>query len=569
MENKKFLLKKLLFIFVPFVLLFPQTSVARTCPVNITDALATGPVPNVDPPAAPSTPELDIASVHQFVLDNQITTLHDLLSVMPEHMKKHYALLEKTRGLNTASSTAPGIMMYSVDGTFLMNIGVDPNHELYEVVDMAYLQDEDAGNRNGDWQFASIDFRQNPPALVDNTNTDSNSVCFDCHGNPAKNQPPLPIRGRYLEWNDVIGDIKGQASEDLEASEITVLEQIKAIQATHDRYHAIVFDNRELTAGNTLVLPDLDYPYSLTNASMEIGTALVSSLAKRMKKNPAYFELREELLLAGFCQSKNQLENSDRDLIKQVLADYGVTIGSENLHQKHVYQALGLNFEHEMARHLKSDGTEPFKPGDDSFNFVSGDFDEVIQGYILRELAHEKPELKSILDSIPDIDTYAPCDKAWGNLSDHLDYRHHQLFVLKGTARQAARENYFESSNFRYSQGIFDPSKVQVCNYLKANMEAPGSPDQDGDGVVDNLDNCSTISNSNQRDTDNDGFGNLCDADLDNNGSVSFADLNLFRTRFGTADPNADFDGNGSVSFTDLDIFRSLFGQAPGPAGDL
>jgi photosystem II stability/assembly factor-like uncharacterized protein len=93
----------------------------------------------------------------------------------------------------------------------------------------------------------------------------------------------------------------------------------------------------------------------------------------------------------------------------------------------------------------------------------------------------------------------------------------------------------------------------------------PGT-DTDGDQINDLFDNCTNIPNNIQRDTDQDGFGNLCDADLDNNGFVSFADLNLFRSRFGTSDPNADFDGDGSVSFRDLNIFHNLFGQAPGPA---
>jgi hypothetical protein len=93
--------------------------------------------------------------------------------------------------------------------------------------------------------------------------------------------------------------------------------------------------------------------------------------------------------------------------------------------------------------------------------------------------------------------------------------------------------------------------------------------DTDNDGIFDNVDNCTEIPNPNQRDTDGDGFGNACDADLDNNGAVSFADLNLFRGYFGTTNPDADFDGSGSVSFGDLDIFRNLFGQPPGPAGEI
>ena len=96
--------------------------------------------------------------------------------------------------------------------------------------------------------------------------------------------------------------------------------------------------------------------------------------------------------------------------------------------------------------------------------------------------------------------------------------------------------------------------------------------DSDGDGVCDsgaNPDNCTFVANADQRDTDGDGYGNACDADLDNNGVVNTSDLLRFKQDFGRIGSNlhADFDGNGAVSNTDLLIFKSLFGKPPGPSG--
>ncbi len=78
--------------------------------------------------------------------------------------------------------------------------------------------------------------------------------------------------------------------------------------------------------------------------------------------------------------------------------------------------------------------------------------------------------------------------------------------------------------------------------------------DSDADGIDDDLDNCIKAPNgplildaggNSQLDTDGDGYGNLCDADLDNSGGVvNFADLALFKAVFGTNDADADFDGN-------------------------
>ena len=89
----------------------------------------------------------------------------------------------------------------------------------------------------------------------------------------------------------------------------------------------------------------------------------------------------------------------------------------------------------------------------------------------------------------------------------------------------------------------------------------------DGDSVPDNMDNCTMVSNDSQLDTDGDGFGNACDADLNNDCAVNFGDLGLMKERFFGNDPDADLDGNGSVNFLDLEIMKVQFFGAPGPSG--
>jgi len=92
-----------------------------------------------------------------------------------------------------------------------------------------------------------------------------------------------------------------------------------------------------------------------------------------------------------------------------------------------------------------------------------------------------------------------------------------------------------------------------------------GDPDSDGDGVLDVSDNCLLVPNPAQVDADLDGFGNLCDADLDNDGVTNFVDLAIFRVLFLTSDAVADLDSDGTVDFADLARLRALFFQPPGP----
>ncbi|MEO1576662.1 MAG: hypothetical protein AAFU65_17075, partial [Pseudomonadota bacterium] len=66
-----------------------------------------------------------------------------------------------------------------------------------------------------------------------------------------------------------------------------------------------------------------------------------------------------------------------------------------------------------------------------------------------------------------------------------------------------------------------------------------------------------------------DGFGNACDADLNNDNVVNVVDLGLLRAVFFGNDADADFNGDGVVNVIDLGIMRVGFFQPPGPAAGM
>ena len=107
------------------------------------------------------------------------------------------------------------------------------------------------------------------------------------------------------------------------------------------------------------------------------------------------------------------------------------------------------------------------------------------------------------------------------------------------------------------------------------------SVDSDSDGIVDLEDNCIDVPNgplipdagsNSQVDTDGDGYGNMCDGDLNNDGSTNTLDLNLYklahRTSPGDTNYSADADFNGDVVINtlDLNIYKSLHRKPPGPS---
>jgi hypothetical protein len=103
--------------------------------------------------------------------------------------------------------------------------------------------------------------------------------------------------------------------------------------------------------------------------------------------------------------------------------------------------------------------------------------------------------------------------------------------------------------------------------------ECTTGPDQDGDGVCNNQDSCLIELNPFQRDTNQDGYGNICDPDVNNDGMVGGPDFVILQIEWGKTlgdpdyDPDVDLDGDGVIGQGDYDIMLLYWGGQPGPSG--
>ncbi len=90
--------------------------------------------------------------------------------------------------------------------------------------------------------------------------------------------------------------------------------------------------------------------------------------------------------------------------------------------------------------------------------------------------------------------------------------------------------------------GIWDSFEdINQDGVLDEGETNPLARDTDGDGDADGLDNCPTVANGDQKDTDRDLSGDICDIDDDNDGLIDSTEINISGTN--PLDRDSDDDG--------------------------
>ena len=100
--------------------------------------------------------------------------------------------------------------------------------------------------------------------------------------------------------------------------------------------------------------------------------------------------------------------------------------------------------------------------------------------------------------------------------------------------------------------------------FLAWEWETTGCFDSDGDSVNDDLDNCPNNFNPSQRDSDDDGPGDICDSncpDLDGFNPVNFIDYSVLMQNLDASGPNigSDLNMDNVVDVNDLSILSDYW----------
>ena len=126
-----------------------------------------------------------------------------------------------------------------------------------------------------------------------------------------------------------------------------------------------------------------------------------------------------------------------------------------------------------------------------------------------------------------------------------------------GMLSEIAAPQYFDQEKTSFAPSILvnlpQQQRIQNESYITifGTLQDAQLSDQDNDGVFDAIDNCPSISNSNQLNSDSDDNGNACDNDDDNDGDNDGNDNCPFDSN--SAQLDTDGDGTGDVCDDDID----------------
>ena len=104
--------------------------------------------------------------------------------------------------------------------------------------------------------------------------------------------------------------------------------------------------------------------------------------------------------------------------------------------------------------------------------------------------------------------------------------------------------------------------RIVLTTLVGSGDDTGGAVDTDGDGISDFLDNCPSIVNFDQSDSDEDGLGNACDPDDDNDGVDDESDAFPFDDSE-SIDTDLDGTGNNTDNDDDNDLVDDSIDNCP------
>lgn len=422
------------------------------CPESPYDTIV--PVSQLDPPPQPGQPHMSIDGLHDFMLNNDIGSIEQLINTFPEHYRNNFSLVEHTKATGQSNLKYPRIVLFGSDGRFLLNIGTKPDDPKYHLLDVAQL-DEDTG----DWEFSVFDFNGVRPKL---TRNDPN--CIECHGKDNAR----PFWGTNLDWPGVFGDniAEGPQGEALDARHAERMNEIKSGKGESARFNFLTWNNETLRRGAKRKIANHVFGAELLVSNIAMGSATSRGsfirLSKRFPKK--YKALREELLLAYYLKKGNAYLSHQEAGIYSELAEL-LDIKEADLDS--MLKSLGLYPNEAFSLGTLAEKEPPMS----HWSMGKGDLYDMLMLQVLDDIRKDDHQIENILARRSVAEAIIDCPDTASSISEVVDFKMLHLFHLKGSARYQVNRVYYPLDIEDIYDRVFLPVSSKMIPYLKKSID--------------------------------------------------------------------------------------------------
>ena len=150
--------------------------------------------------AQPFSEPLSLQALEEFAKRNKITSIDQIIPLLPEDMRSNFTLVYGSRSPEAVSISPayPRVILFSKDGRSLLAFTTDPSKPFYNSLQMIEFDE-----RASQFKFGELSFNQDKEK--GNTHIRANAKptsCASCHGAGANAHP---IWDSYALWPGVYG----------------------------------------------------------------------------------------------------------------------------------------------------------------------------------------------------------------------------------------------------------------------------------------------------------------------------------------------------------------------------
>lgn len=418
------------------------------CPSSALDTIV--PIASLNPAPKDNQPAMTVEGINNFIQQQNITSIEQLLAYFPEHYRTNFSLVEKTRATGQSNLAYPRIVLFGSDGRFLLNIGTKADDPNYQMLDVAEMHED-----TGKWEFSVFDFKGKQPRLTRN-----DATCNQCHG--TKNA--RPFWGTVLEWDGVFGDnvAPGPQGEALDTTHLLRMNEIKAGQGNSPRFDFLIWGDEPLHRGGKRKIAHHAFGAELLLSNIAMGTATArASYIRLTKAQPEkYKALREELLLAYYLKKGNAfLDKAQISAFQKI--NNKLAIKNNDLDSLLIALGLEPNEGFSLATLMEKE-----KPNPD-WNMGKGDLYDMVMLQVLDDLRQDNKTIAKMLSERKMPEGILDCPNTAPTLADVIDTKMLHLFYLQGEARYQVNQKFYLLDGEDIYDRVFIPISSQLIPYLK------------------------------------------------------------------------------------------------------